>query len=260
MRITILGSGSSSGVPMVGCECAVCTSENPKNVRTRVSIVIEHEGRHILVDTSPDLHQQSIRHNLRTIDAVLYTHAHADHTHGIDDLRSFNYHLDDVLPAYSDAKTLQTLTNTFAYVFQPRPQPVWFRPALEAHPIEVAPPKAFDAAGLAVIPFWQHHGSTKSLGFRMGNTVYSTDANGFPKESEPMLEGLELWIVDCLRYTDSWTHAKLEMTLEWIEKFKPKRAVLTHMSHHFEYDTLKAALPNNVEPGYDGMVLDNLHI
>lgn len=256
MKITMLGSGSSSGVPFVGCECAVCTSDNPKNKRTRVSILIEDNNTRILIDTSPDLRQQCLAHGIKSVDAIVYTHAHADHVNGIDDVRSLNYHKDAVIPAYADKYTLRQLKQTFGYVFQEKPEPVWFRPALEAREIPTEPLKPFDVAGICFTPFWQKHGESQSLGFRIGNFAYSTDVNGFPEESFKQLAGLDVWIVDCLRYTPSWTHATLDMTLSWIERVKPKHAILTHMAHQCDYDTLRAELPDSVEPGYDGLIIE----
>lgn len=254
MKVTVLGCSESSGTPRIGCECEVCTSANPKNKRSRVSILVEEGDTRLLVDTSPDLRMQALREGIKTVDAVLYTHAHSDHVHGIDDVRSFNFHGGKVLPAFGDKETLAQLRNMFAYVFNtPEAERGWFRPQLEACEIEAG--KAFNAAGVQVMPFRQQHGHNVSLGFRIGNFAYSTDVSDFPPESEEHLYGLDCWLVDCLSIKPVPTHAHLEKTLGWIEKFKPKRAVLTHMSHHLDYDWLNANTPPHVEAAYDGMVL-----
>jgi len=255
MKITVLGCGGSAGVPEIACQCEVCMSANPKNKRTRVSVLVETQGKRLLIDTSPDLRQQAISNGISHIDAILYTHDHADHIHGIDDVRLFNVAADASLPAYGDAKTLAALRARFAYLMQPKPASgVWFRPSLTG--VEIQPPTPFDVQGLRVTPVLQQHAQVTSLGFRIGRFAYSTDVNGFSDASFAALEGLDVWVVDCLRYTPSVTHAHLEMTLGWVEKLKPKRTVFTHMAHQFEYEKLARELPPGIEPGYDGMVLE----
>lgn len=255
MRVTMLGCGSSSGVPEIGCECAVCRSTDPRNARTRVSIAVEKEGKRLLIDTSPDLRFQAVRAGLSRIDAVLYTHDHADHIHGLDDVRAFNVRADSSITAYADAATCATLRARFPYAFLPKPEGVWYRPSLILNEIsdDLSP---FTVAGMEIIPILQEHARTTSLGFRIGNFAYSTDVNGFSEESFAKLENLDVWIVDCLRYTPSYTHSRLEITLQWIERLKPRRAILTHMAHDFDYQTLSQELPPGVEPGYDGLVIE----
>jgi len=256
MKVTILGCGASSGVPIMGCECDVCRSSNPKNNRTRVSILVESQNTRILVDTPPDLRTQALRHNLKTVDAIIYTHAHADHIAGIDDTRSFNYYNNAPLDIYSDARTLEELRVRFPYVFLP-PKPLktmWYRPCLS--PIAIEPPHTFKIDGIEIIPFWQIHGQDRTLGLRFGNIAYTTDTNVLSQESLQMLKGIDVWIVDCLRYAPAPTHAHLEMALGWINQVKPKQAYLTHMSHEFDYDTLLKELPENVSPAYDGLVIN----
>lgn len=255
MKITLLGTGASAGVPLIGCKCAVCVSLNPKNRRLRSSILVEDNGMVLLVDSSPDLRQQALAAKLTHIDGVLYTHAHADHTHGIDEIRSFNYLSNKPIPAYADATTLANLKQSFPYAFLPAiPHYGWFRPCLIPHPLE--PGHAFKAASMEVLPFLQTHGKITTLGFRFGAMAYSTDVNHLDENAFAVLEGVSLWIIDCLRYTPSPTHADLALTLAWIERVKPKRAILTHMSHDFDYDSLTKSLPEGVEPGYDGMVIE----
>ncbi len=253
-QVTILGCGASAGVPVIGCECAVCQSDNLRNKRSRVSVLIEVRGVRLLVDASPDLRMQALNNRFKSIDGLFITHAHADHTQGLDDVRSFNYHAQKALPLFSDADTLAALQTRFDYVFQPPPrQGGWFRAALEPHTTYDG--ERFALGGVDFMPFYQHHGKIPSYGLRVDNVAYSTDVKAFPESSEPYLYDLDLWIVDCLGYAEKPTHAHLDLTLEWIAKYRPKRAVLTHMSHEFDYAGLKEALPSNVEPAYDGMVL-----
>lgn len=256
MRLTILGCGASSGVPLIGCGCAVCRSPDAKNKRLRASALFEVAGKHLLIDTSPDLRAQALAADIRRIDAVLYTHDHADHTHGIDELRSFNYLRDDSLPIHADAPTLRALQERFAYAFQSRPKEAWFRPQLIPHEIAATNGASFNVLGVNVTAIHQIHGATYSLGFRIGNAAYCTDVSAFPDTSWPLLQGLDVWVIDCLRLTHSHSHSRLETTLEWIARAKPKRAVLTHMAHDLDYEAFRAALPDGVEPGYDGMVIE----
>lgn len=255
LKITVLGCGASGGVPVLGCDCEVCKSSNPKNKRSRVSILIQSATTTILVDTSPDLREQCLREGIKKIDAIIYTHGHADHLHGIDDVRSFNYAIDAALPTYSDQHTLDAIAKRFDYVFLPgKPSGLmWYRPALV--PIAVTPYVTFKVGDIEVLPIEQRHGGGTSLGLRVGNFAYSTDTNGLSDKAKESLQGLDTWIVDCLRYKEAPTHAHLEMTLGWIAEMKPKRAYLTHMNHEFDYDRLNAELPENAEPAYDGLKL-----
>jgi len=257
MKITILGSGSSGGVPLIGCQCAVCQSNDPKNKRTRVSLLIEINGINLLVDTSPDLRQQALRHDIRRIDAVLYTHDHADHTNGIDDLRSFNYLSGNVLPIYGTQKTLAGIAQRFPYVFGPKPENAWYRPALSAHPLPDAQLHEFTIKNIPITMFRQGHGGHgESTGYRIGNFAYSTDTDKLSETAFSELSGLDVWIVDCLRYTHSPSHSNLDNTLKWIERAKPRKAILTHMAHDFDYKTLLAELPAGILPGFDGMIIE----
>jgi phosphoribosyl 1,2-cyclic phosphate phosphodiesterase len=253
MRVTILGCGGSAGVPLIGCDCAVCCSSNPKNNRTRASILLQDADFALLVDAGPDIRQQSLRENIRHLDAVFFTHAHADHCHGIDELRSFNYLADKPLDCYSDRVTLAELKGRFGYVFLP-PVPGWYRAALTPHELQMqnAPQQI---GPWEVVVFRQQHGRVHSLGLRVGNFAYSTDVTDLDEAAFAALTGVDVWVVDCLRTEPAPTHAHLARTLEWIERVKPKRAILTHMSHEFEYESLAGALPAGVEPGYDGLVI-----
>ncbi len=256
MKITVLGCGASGGVPTMGCDCAVCKSSNPKNNRTRVSIYVESGNTGILVDTSPDLRMQALRNNVRKVDAIIYTHAHADHINGIDDTRSFNYFNNAPLDIYGEQETLRELQERFAYTFLP-PKPLqtgWYRPCLV--PKVIAPSTAFTIGDIEVRPFRQMHGAGMSTGLRFGDFAYSTDTNGLSEEALQILKGIDTWVVDCLRYTPAPTHAHLDMTLEWIRQIKPKRAYLTHMNHDLDYDKLIEELPESVFPAYDGLVIN----
>ncbi len=253
IRVTILGCGSSAGVPLIGCECAVCQSDNPRNKRLRTSIMVETQGKRLLIDTSPDLRQQALRAGFKTIDAILYTHAHADHTHGIDDVRSFNFHANKVIPVYGDLATVEEIQKRFDYSFLPPSPHGWFRACLAGNVIE--PYQRFSVEGIDITPFPQEHGRVNSMGFRIGDVAYSTDVKVIPDAAFEVLQGVDTWIVDCLGLRDVPTHAHVDLTLEWIARVKPRRAILVHMGHELEYEAFKAQLPSGVEPAYDGMVL-----
>lgn len=260
MRVTVLGCGSSGGVPLLGCDCRTCTSSNPKNRRSRVSVLVETQGQKILIDTSPDLREQCLRHRILSVDAILYTHAHADHIHGIDDVRSLNYHKNGPIDIYGNPATIEELKARFPYVFSPRNSHYgWYKPELTPHEVCMEDlPQNFKIAGNSadITAFPQWHGDMVTLGFRFGDMAYSTDLNRIPEASFSCLNNLDLWVVDCLRPNRSPTHAHLELALEWIARVKPKRAVLTHMSHEFDYDEFYAQLPPGIEPAYDGMVIE----
>lgn len=257
VALRILGCGASTGVPVIGCECAVCRSTDARNHRTRASVMFEVGEKRILVDTSPDLRQQALREGISQVDAILFTHDHADHTHGIDEVKAFNHYRQAVIPAYGDAVTLASLKQRFSYVFQP-PIPAygWFRPALEAY--EIGADGLVDVAGVPVRVFPQRHGRHLSLGFRVGNIAYSTDCNQLDEAAFEALKGTEIWVVDCLRLEAAPTHAHMALTLEWVQRVKPRLAVLTHMSHHCDYQALIDQLPDGVVPGIDGMRLPEM--
>ena len=253
LKITILGCGASGGVPLIGCKCEVCTSTNPKNKRSRVSILIQSKNTTILVDTSPDLREQALKNNIIKIDAIIYTHDHADHINGIDDLRAFNYAQNAPIDAYTDAQTLARLKERFSYVFLP-PAPLalgWYRPCV--NPIEIKMDTPFTIGDIEVLPFEQMHGKGKTTGLRIGKFAYSTDTNGLSEHALETLTGIDTWVVDCLRKEVAPSHAHLEMTIGWINKIKPRQSYLTHMHHGFEYESFATELPTNVAPAYDGL-------
>jgi len=248
MRVTVLGCGTSGGVPRADGYWGDCDPTEPRNRRRRASILVEAGGARILVDTSPDLRAQCLDHDIRRIDAVLYTHAHADHTHGIDELRGFALKTGERIPVWGDRATLATLQRRFDYIFQSKtgyPAVCTVR--------EINGP--FQAAGIDVLAFRQEHGPVMSLGFRFGSIAYSTDLNGLDEVAFAALAGVDVWIVDALRLQPHPTHAHLETTLAWIERVRPRRAILTHMAWDMDYRTLLEELPPGVEPAYDGQVV-----
>lgn len=254
MKITVLGCGTSQGVPRVGGKLnngwGLCDPNNPKNRRRRVSIMLEQGDTRLIIDTGPDFREQALSAGFATLDAVLYTHDHADHTHGIDDLGAIAQNMKKEVPVYSNKHTLRILRERFAYIFKGRKN----YPAIcEAHEIDLNPFSIgdFDIQAMELI-----HGNIVTYGYRFGNVCYCTDFNEIPEHTHEHLHGLDLWIVDCLREDPHPTHSHLEQTLGYIEKFKPKRAVLTHMTAELDYETLKKELPDGVEPAYDGMVFN----
>jgi phosphoribosyl 1,2-cyclic phosphate phosphodiesterase len=253
MRVRILGCGGSGGVPLVGGVWGACDPAEPRNRRRRASILVEDGPTTLLIDTSPDLREQLLDAGTKRLDAVLFTHAHADHLHGIDDLRGMNRLMRANLPIYADARTLAGIAERFDYVFRPLEEGAsFYKPTLTEHVID----GPFTVAGIDIVPFVQDHGFSKTLGFRIGGMGYSTDVVDLDETAFAALAGIELWIVDCLRYDPHPTHSHLEKTLSWIARIKPRHAVLTHMDVPLDYATLRGRLPAGVEPGYDGLTLE----
>ncbi|MFT3986822.1 MBL fold metallo-hydrolase [Aestuariivirga sp.] len=259
--LTILGCGSSGGVPRIGGDWGACDPSNPKNRRRRCSVLVAQQGEsgitRVLIDTSPDLREQMLSANIRDIDGVLYTHEHADHTHGIDDLRAFYLLRRKRVELWADEPTGQMLSSRFTYCFFTAPGSD-YPPVAALNRLEAGVPVEVTGAGgsIPALPFRVHHGNIDALGFRFGGTAYTPDLNGIPDESLAALEGLDLWIVDALRYTRHPSHLSLAETLGWIEKLKPRRAIITNMHVDLDFETLKRELPPNAEPAYDGMVVD----
>jgi len=248
MKVTILGCGTSGGVPSITGNWGICDPDNPKNRRRRVSILVEQGATSLVVDVSPDFREQCISAGVQRLDAVLLTHDHADHCHGIDDLRGIAGVMRQRVPIHGSAQTMRTVAKRFGYIFEGRGG----YPAI-CDSIEIGGP--FRIGDIDVVPFTQIHGDIESLGFRFGDIAYSTDLNELPEESFEALAGVKIWIVDALRRTPHPSHAHLAKTLSWIERLKPARAILTHMTWEMDYDTLRAELPPGVEPAYDGLVL-----
>jgi phosphoribosyl 1,2-cyclic phosphate phosphodiesterase len=255
-RVTVLGCGGSGGVPLIGGNWGRCNPANPRNRRRRVSILVEAHGHNILVDTSPDLRAQLLDAAVARIDAVLYTHDHADHSHGIDDLRFLSRESDrPPIPAYGTERTLRILEERFGYIFRQATEgsSALYRPFLKPRRID----GPFEIGPVPVIPFAQDHGyGSTTTGYRIGDVAYSTDVVNMSETAFAVLEGLDLWIVDCLSFEPHPTHAHFERAIEWIERVRPRRAVLTHLNHTIDYDELAARCPPGVEPAYDGMVIE----
>lgn len=255
MKVTVLGCGGSGGVPMVGGVWGNCDPDEPRNTRRRPSILVETDGGTLLVDTSPDLRNQLLDAQVRDVDAVLFTHSHADHCHGIDDLRPLIYRRKRPIDAYADAATLAALTNRFDYAFASSRQTGSFYEALlRDHTIPVG--ESFELLGLPVTAFEQTHGQITTLGYRIGPLGYSPDAAEIGEDGFAILAGVELWIVDCLRYDPHPSHAHFDRTMEWIRRVAPDRAVLTHMNHTLDYNELAARCPDGVQPGHDGLTIE----
>jgi phosphoribosyl 1,2-cyclic phosphate phosphodiesterase len=266
LKVTVLGSGTSHGVPMIGCECAVCRSADPRDRRTRPSILLQLDEpsgaasssrvsgavRHVLVDTSTDLRMQALRHDIRRVDAVLYTHSHADHIFGLDDVRRFNVLQHSAVPFFADPRTAADLERTFAYVFARTTPTGGGVPQLA--PFRVGGP--FTLGGVEVGPVPLLHGRRLILGFRIGAFAYLTDCSAIPDASWPLLEGVEVLILDALRHRPHPTHFSVSEALDVVARLGPRAAYFTHICHDLPHAATCAALPAGVELAYDGLVLD----
>jgi phosphoribosyl 1,2-cyclic phosphate phosphodiesterase len=261
MRVTLLGTGGSAGVPMIGGadgsgDWGACDPAEARNLRTRSSIVIENpHNQRLLVDTSPDMRMQFIANRVPGADAVLFTHAHADHVTGIDDMRVLNRIANRPLEAFATRQTLDEINRRFGYVFAPWDGKGFYRPVLTAKP--VSPGETVRAAGMDVRLFTQGHGRVETLGLRIGPFGYSTDVVRLDEPALEALTGVDTWVVGCfLRHEYHWTHANLSTVFEWVERLRPRRTVLTHMGPDMDWAWLRANLPAGIEAGYDGMVLE----
>jgi phosphoribosyl 1,2-cyclic phosphate phosphodiesterase len=260
LRVTILGCGSSGGVPRVGSGWGAADPANPKNRRRRCSILVERTNgagtTSVLVDASPDLREQLLDAEVRRLEALLITHDHADHTHGIDDVRPLAIHMRRRVQVYMDARTSTVLNERFGYCFRSAPGS-GYPPILDEHRIEVGVPVEIGGPGGTVIalPFDMEHGPTRALGFRFDDVAYASDVSALPPESVDRLFGLDILIIDALRYTPHPTHFSVAEALSLIEQVQPRRAVLTNMHSDIDYETLRRELPDGVVPAFDGMRL-----
>lgn len=264
LRFTILGCGSSGGVPRLGgdgmsADWGECDAADPRNRRRRCSLLVERISdtgtTRVLIDTTPDMHAQLLDAGVGVLDAVAYTHSHADHVHGIDDLRQVVFNIRRRLPVWADGPTQEALMSRFAYAFvQPAGSP--YPPILEMNTIDG--PFSVEGPGGAILlrPFLCEHGSIDALGFRIGDLAYLPDAVGIPEEHWALLDGLSVWVVDALRRRPHPTHAHLDMTLDWIARARPGRAILTNMHNDLDFATLEAELPPEIRPAHDGMVIE----
>jgi phosphoribosyl 1,2-cyclic phosphate phosphodiesterase len=265
-RFTILGTASSMGVPRIGPVWGNCDPDNPRNRRRRCALLVQRgaellkkgsRGTTVLVDTPPEIREQLLDVGVSTLDAVLFTHDHADHTHGIDDLRAVYFNIKRRVPVWADAATRATLEARFDYCFRQRAGSGY--PAiLEASTIVPPEPVRIEGHGGAIeaLPIPLEHGEIPSLGFRFGNVAYTPDVGGIPDGSVRLLQGLDLWIIDALRPTPHPSHFSVQQALAWIARVGAKRAILTHMTVELDYETLRRQLPPNVEVGYDGMAVE----
>jgi phosphoribosyl 1,2-cyclic phosphate phosphodiesterase len=254
-RLVFLGSGTSSGVPVLGCDCAVCHSGDPRNHRTRPSVMVELPGGRLLIDTTPELRLQMLRERYTHADAILFTHDHADHLLGLDDVRMFPKHVGGPVPVYCEALTEETIRRVFPYAATdgvPRSHSAGI-PQLRFERIEPGVP--FSLLGQEIVPIRLEHGRFRVLGFRFDNLAYCTDVSLIPDESWPLLEGVETLILDALRFEPHPTHFHLAAALATIARLKPRRAFLTHLSHGFDHERVEADLPEGVSLAYDGLSL-----
>ncbi len=247
--ITVLGSGTSVGVPTIGCGCDVCRSEDPHDRRLRPSIALRWDGHCVLIDTGPDFRQQALRAHLSRIDAVLYTHGHADHILGLDDLRPFNFFQKEVIPVYGSEETLRIIRRVFDYIFHEGPTES-SRPRIKTQTFDGGP---IDVHGLAFTPVPVKHGKGTCHGFRFGNNAYLTDHSEVPEESLEMLHGLDVLFLDALRYKPHPTHSTVEQSLKIVERLKPRETWFTHISHELGHERASSLLPAGVRLAYDGL-------
>jgi phosphoribosyl 1,2-cyclic phosphate phosphodiesterase len=251
-RITVLGSGTSVGIPMIGCRCEVCTSADPRDQRLRPSILVSYEDRHILIDTPPDFRTQALRANIPHVDAILFTHSHADHIMGLDDVRPFNFHHKKRIPIYAAEPTMAAIRRSFPYIFDEGVKES-STPQLEPHLIESGP---IDLFGMEFLPVPILHGRQMILGFRFGAAAYLTDHSAIPEASLELLNGLDVLFLDALRYRPHPTHSTVEQSIHTVECLKPRRAFFTHICHDLSHERAESQLPSNVRLAYDGLEID----
>ncbi len=251
MKVTVLGSGTSHGVPMISCECAVCASTDPHDKRSRPSIVVQVEAGTILVDTAPELRLQAVAHGVKHVDAVLFTHTHADHAHGIDDLRAYNIRQGGPLSLYGSLASMEDIRARFGYIFQSNPFGGGI-PMLDLHPVE----GPFEVVGQTVVPVTVLHGYLPVYGYRFGRFAYVTDCSLIPDESMALLQDLDVLILDALRHREHPTHFNIPQALDIIAQLGPRQAYLTHLTHDIMHSRDGRDLPKGVELAYDGLTFE----
>ena len=249
LRITVLGSGTSVGVPTIGCTCKVCRSTDPHDNRLRPSVLVSWDGHNVLIDTTPDFRQQVLRAGVSHIDAILYTHAHADHIMGLDDVRPFNYRQPGSIPIYGSPETIGAIRRCFSYIFDTKRSESSL-PKIEAREFNGAP---IDVHGIEFLPIRLAHGSGTSYGFRFRNAAYLTDHSDIPEESLALLRGLDVLFLDALRYKPHPTHSTVNRSLDWVRLLEPKRAFFTHICHDLGHERAESMLPPHVRLAYDGL-------
>jgi phosphoribosyl 1,2-cyclic phosphate phosphodiesterase len=252
MKITVLGSGTSSGVPTVCCQCEVCTSTDPRDTRLRPSVLLQYENRNVVIDTTPDFRAQVLRAHLRNLDAVVYTHAHADHIFGLDDVRPFNFFQKSTIPLYATEETFAIITRVFSYAFAEE-ESQSSRPRLDLHILNGA---AFPLFGREWIPIRLDHGRGTVYGFRVGRAAYLTDHSGIPDESKALLQELDVLFLDALRRRPHPTHTTLDQAVQLVGEIKPRRAFFTHISHDLGHTETEAELPPHIRLAYDGLEIE----
>ncbi|PLX79344.1 MAG: MBL fold metallo-hydrolase [Desulfuromonas sp.] len=247
LDVTLLGTGTSTGIPVPGCNCQVCSSDDQRNDRTRCSLLFSVAGRNILIDTATDFRQQALREKIERIDAVLFTHTHADHIHGIDDLRPFNKKGQDPIPVYADTDTLPTIRKNFSYIFGGE-EASGYCPRLSLHPID----GPFELFGVPIVPVPLQHGNGTSLGFRCGPVAYLTDCNAIPATSKALLTDLKLLILDALRFRPHGSHFNIAEAIATAEAIGAEQTLLTHLSHEVDHGKHSEGLPPRIEFAFDG--------
>jgi phosphoribosyl 1,2-cyclic phosphate phosphodiesterase len=248
LQLTVLGSGTSMGVPTPGCHCGVCESTDPFDKRMRPSVLLDYGGRSVVIDTTPDFRSQALRAGIDRLDAVIYTHSHADHVLGLDDIRPFNMKQKSVIPIYATSDTIAVLRRQFAYIFDKTPTENLL-PAVELHAID----GPFNLFGLEIVPVPAMHGKLPVLGFRFGKAAYLTDFSRIPESSKELLRGLDDLILDALRYVPHPMHSNVEQSLALVDELKPKRAWFTHICHDLGHAATNLRLPSGVQLAYDGL-------
>jgi len=253
VKLIFLGTGTSQGVPVIGCDCHVCVSTDPKDKRFRTSAYMESEGSHIVIDVSPDFRSQMLAANIKKVDAILFTHEHNDHVAGLDDVRPFNFMDQKPMKIFGEQRVIDDIKNRFAYVFNENPYPG--APRVDVHTIEDN--TTFKIEQTNILPVRIHHGKLPILGYRIENTAYLTDVKQIPESEFAKLQDLEVLIISALRIEPHYSHNSLSESLEIIKRLKPQKAYLTHMSHHIgRHVEIQALLPENVFAAYDGLTLE----